>query len=154
MTNTKTNTKMKADYTSLSPQQNNWIQLLLLGVFVCVAYFGTIYHTNMNAITAPSVVVATTKTSLVRGGDGVGVDVGDGNGGQEDLSSTSVVDNIIEINMNTNTFGEEEDGLLGDCYSKSCTAHFGDEKAVRDKDIASGTSIMVLVEGIVQVVRV
>jgi len=39
---------MKADYTSLTPERNYWIPLFLLGVFVCVAYTGNIYHTNMN----------------------------------------------------------------------------------------------------------
>eukprot|EP00751_Fragilariopsis_kerguelensis_P013833 CAMPEP_0170776232 /NCGR_PEP_ID=MMETSP0733-20121128/11042_1 /TAXON_ID=186038 /ORGANISM="Fragilariopsis kerguelensis, Strain L26-C5" /LENGTH=209 /DNA_ID=CAMNT_0011119163 /DNA_START=46 /DNA_END=675 /DNA_ORIENTATION=+ len=132
MTNTKTNTKMKADYTSLTPERNYWSPLFFLVVFVCAAYFGTIYQTNMNVIiTAPSVVAATT-TSLVRGGDGVGVGVGDGGGniGHADLSTTSVVDNSFQ--SNTNSFVEEEvDPVPRECFSKSCTKHRGDEKACK-----------------------
>mmetsp|Transcript_2060 Transcript_2060/g.2359 ORF Transcript_2060/g.2359 Transcript_2060/m.2359 type:complete len:199 (-) Transcript_2060:17-613(-) len=123
-----TNTKMKADYTSLTPERNYWSPLFFLVVFVCAAYFGTIYQTNMNVIiTAPSVVAATT-TSLVRGGDGVGVGVGDG--GQEDLSSTSVGDNFIK--SNTNSFVEKEGVLPRDCFDLySCTKHRNKEKACK-----------------------
>merc|ERR1712238_11396 len=72
----------------------------------------------------PSLVAATT-TSLVRGG----VRNGNGNGdaGQEDLSSTSVGDNSIESNTNSFVEEEEEGGLLGDdCRKSSCLSHSGD----------------------------
>mmetsp|Transcript_30899 Transcript_30899/g.35490 ORF Transcript_30899/g.35490 Transcript_30899/m.35490 type:complete len:219 (-) Transcript_30899:20-676(-) len=127
---TMTKTKTKADYTNLSRERNYWFQAILLCLVVGVAYFGNIYRTNNNSdginavvITEPS-IAATTTASLIRGGDG------NGDAGQEDVSSTSVGDNSIE--SNTNLFvEEEEDGRYcsndDDLYGGACPYLYGDE---------------------------
>ena len=130
---TMTKTKTKEDYTGLTPpeQWNYWFKAILLCLLVGLEYLGNIYHTNNNSdginaviINGPSIVVATT-TSLVCGRDS------NGDGGQEDVSSTSVGDNYIKSNTNTNSFMEGGGGLLGDCDSEFCTIHFGFENSCK-----------------------
>mmetsp|Transcript_28910 Transcript_28910/g.31106 ORF Transcript_28910/g.31106 Transcript_28910/m.31106 type:complete len:204 (-) Transcript_28910:35-646(-) len=130
---TMTKTKTKADYTNLSRERNYWFQAILLCLVVGVAYFGNIYRTNNNSdginavvITEPS-IAATTTASLIRGGDG------NGDAGQEDVSSTSVGDNSFESNTNSFVEEEEEGGLqIADCFKRySCRKHRGEEKACK-----------------------
>ena len=139
MTKTKAKTKMKADYTSLSPGRNYWIEIVLLCVFVGVAVFSSssIYRTNNNpGGINNSVAVTTTKANLVRGG------VRNDDAGQEELSSTSVGDNYFK--SVTNSFVEEEEveergGLLEGCsgfkpddsYGNHCGDHNGNEKSCK-----------------------
>ena len=84
---------------------------------------------NAVIINAPSivvvvVVVVVATTNLIRGG----ASNKNGDGGQEDLSSTSVGDNYIK--RKKDAFVEKEGGLLGDCNNNGpCTTHSGDAKA-------------------------
>jgi len=142
---TKAKTKMKADYTSLSPARNYWMEIMLLCVIVGVAVFSSssIYRTNNNpgGINAPVAATTTTttmmKANLVRGG------VSNGDAGQEELSSTSVGDNYIKSVTNSFVNEEEEveegggplEGCSGfitdDLYGNHCWDHNGNEKSCK-----------------------
>merc|ERR1712238_106699 len=131
-TMTKAKTKMKADYTSLSPARNYWMEIMLLCVIVGVAVFSSssIYRTNNNpgGINAPvATTTTTTKANLVRGG------VSNGDAGQEELSSTSVGDTYIKSVTNSFVGKEVEEGggLLEGCRLGPCLDHNGDEEACK-----------------------
>merc|ERR1711865_1090684 len=125
---TMTKTQTKADYTSLTPERNYWIQAIIL--CVGLVYAGNIYHTDNNSdgINTPVATTTTTTANLVRGG------VSNGDAGQEDSSSTSVDDKHIK--SVTNSFVEEEEEkehhLLEGCLEDPCySTHESDEKACK-----------------------